>query len=135
MLIAFPITLRDPLEESLVTAHFGKAQHYALYDTEKNELRVIPNESSHFGGTLSPPHFLHSKGVNVVVTKRLGGPAYEKLKAAGIEVKTPPEHVRRLKEALETKDQWINVTESSPVMDHHDHHHDHHHEHGHGHHH
>ncbi len=117
MLVAFPIQLREPIEESIVAPHFGRVSHYALYDTESEDLRIIRNESNHFGGTLLPPHFLHSKGVQMIVAKLMGPSAYQNMLRLGIKVMTTPEDINVLKDVLAHKDYWVEVDEDSPVVE------------------
>lgn len=79
-IIAIPVNT-DKKRSSMPAPHFGKSPFYYLikdiHNPEADE--VIPNTSSHFGGNLGVPDFLHSNGVNVVIASNMGNHAAEKL--------------------------------------------------------
>ncbi|MBS3813130.1 NifB/NifX family molybdenum-iron cluster-binding protein [Candidatus Bipolaricaulota bacterium] len=52
--------------------HFGRVPSYTIYDDERDEVDVIPNESSHRGGSGLPADLLAEQGVDAMVCGDLG---------------------------------------------------------------
>ena len=85
MVICIPTDSKDGLEAP-VCGHFGQAPMYALVDSETNEINVIPNESSHRGGTDLPPVWLNKQGVNIMLCSGMGQRAVMLFKQSEIPV-------------------------------------------------
>ncbi len=111
MKVAIPIILREPIEESKISGHFGRAKYYAILDTSESKVEIIPNQSRHMGGNTSPPDYIASFGVDGVIAEKMGKPAYEKLTKRGIKIYTPTAHVETIKEL------WHDFSKVSEVED------------------
>ncbi len=72
--------------DSQVFPHFGRCPFYTLMDTESGEVSILPNKSSHFGGSKSPPELLLEEGVSVLICGDLGRKAIALFRDAGIGV-------------------------------------------------
>ncbi len=48
-----------------INPHFGRAQFFAIWDEETDEIQVLENQSNHFGGKGLPAEFLneHCDGI------------------------------------------------------------------------
>lgn len=79
-------TLGERGLEELVSEHFGRAPTFTIVDLSKNEVKVVPNTSEHFGGTFLPPEMLSSEGVEVMLCSGLGPRAINMFESFGIEV-------------------------------------------------
>ena len=109
MKVAIPIILKEPVEESRISSHFGRAKYYAILDTAESKVEIIPNQSSHMGGNMSPPDYIASIGVDGVIAQKMGKPAYEKLTTRGIKVYAPSVNVETI------KDLWHDFSKISEV--------------------
>ena len=65
-----------------IALHFGRANNFLIYDTEKKFFKVYLNPE--ILGKELPPDFLNRLGVGVVITFSLGSMAFEKFKKFGI---------------------------------------------------
>ena len=77
--------------ESVVSPHFGRCPHYILVDVEGQEVKAVqsvdnPHYSQHAPGQV--PGFIHSQGVNVMVTGGMGRRAIIFFEQYGIEAVT-----------------------------------------------
>ena len=77
--------------ESVVSPHFGRCPHYILVDVESQEVKEVqavgnPYYSQHAPGQV--PGFIHSQGVNVMVTGGMGRRAIVFFEQYGIEAVT-----------------------------------------------
>lgn len=71
-----------------VSAVFGRAKSFAIYDDATRELAIMENEganSEHGAGT-GAAAFLVEKGVRIVLAPEVGPKASAALKTAGIEI-------------------------------------------------
>lgn len=59
------------LEEE-ISQHFGRGPTFTIYDTETEEVEIIPNTSEHRGGKGKPPELLAEKGIDVMLCSNLG---------------------------------------------------------------
>ncbi len=73
-----------------VSAHFGHAPVYTLWDSESGEVRVVPNDSEHMGGRGLPADNLAALGIDVLLCGGIGRKAIELCAARGIEVFVGP---------------------------------------------
>ncbi len=85
MLISIPTDGNNGLND-VVCSHFGQANYFTLYDSEKKDIKVIPNTSEHKGGTGLPPELLRDNGVNVMLCGGIGGRAIDLFNQFGIKV-------------------------------------------------
>ncbi|MHA1869167.1 MAG: NifB/NifX family molybdenum-iron cluster-binding protein [Candidatus Heimdallarchaeaceae archaeon] len=75
MKYAIPVE-EDKGWDSPVSAHFGRAPLYVIWDEESNELKVIDNASNHFGGVGMPAEFL-AKHSNAILCGGIGSRAIQ----------------------------------------------------------
>jgi len=85
MLIAAPVD-EDRGLDSPIAGHFGRTPYYAMVDPEGETCAVMPNGSSHNGGTLLPPQWLAEHGVQVLLCGGLGARAIQLCEGCGIAV-------------------------------------------------
>jgi predicted Fe-Mo cluster-binding NifX family protein len=85
MKIGVPSMGERGLDET-VGQHFGMVPFYTIVDSESGEVMVIPNTSSHMGGTGYPPELLHAAGIEVLVCGGLGHRAVQMFEERGIRV-------------------------------------------------
>ena len=85
--IAIPVKSHSSRDDQ-VYGHFGKAPVYHVIndinDPSKDE--ALENKSNHFDGELSPPDFLNSKHIDVLITSSIGKGAYNKLNIHGVKI-------------------------------------------------
>ncbi len=79
-------TMGDRGLDEMVSAHFGRAPTFTIIDMATNEVRVLRNESEHFGGAGHPPELLANTGADVLVCSGLGPRAITMFEHSGIEV-------------------------------------------------
>ncbi|MFX0195041.1 MAG: NifB/NifX family molybdenum-iron cluster-binding protein [Candidatus Hodarchaeota archaeon] len=85
MRIAIPTAGYGGLND-LVGQHFGRVPTYTIFDTNTNNVEVLPNKSLHMGGTGYPPEFLAQVGVELMICAGLGRRAINMFEQFGIEV-------------------------------------------------
>jgi predicted Fe-Mo cluster-binding NifX family protein len=90
MRIAISADDRNGLD-SVVSPHFGRCPHYILMDVEGYEVRAVnaidnPYYSQHSPGVV--PSFIHSQGVDVMLTGGMGSRAIASFEQLGIEAVT-----------------------------------------------
>jgi|GEM_PF-735221 len=64
--------------EAEIALHFGRANNFLIYDTEKESFEIFENPE--IAGKELPPDFLARQKVQIVITFSLGERAVEKLK-------------------------------------------------------
>lgn len=71
---------------SPVDLRFGRCKYFCIFDTEKNEARVIENKgaASQGGAGVAAAQLVVDEGVEVLITGNLGPNAMNVLDAAGI---------------------------------------------------
>ena len=75
-------------EESKLAWHFGRAPFFAIFDTERNELKIIENKSEFFGGMGKTAEVVLKYKPDVVFVKGIGPRAIDLLKSQGIKIVT-----------------------------------------------
>ena len=85
MKICIPTMGNNGLDET-VGEHFGRVPTFTVVDSETNDVEVIPNTSTHMGGSEYPPELLNKKGVNLMLCSGLGHRAIKMFEEFGIEV-------------------------------------------------
>ncbi len=74
--------------DSVVSPHFGRCPHYILVDVEGQEVKAVQAVDNPYYGQHSPgmvPGFIHSQGVDVMLTGGMGGRAIGFFEQYGIE--------------------------------------------------
>ena len=66
--------------------HFGRVQNYTIYDESSNEVEIIPNTSSHKGGTKLPVELLREHNVNIMLCGGIGRRAIKLFEEFGVEI-------------------------------------------------
>jgi predicted Fe-Mo cluster-binding NifX family protein len=77
--------------ESVVSPHFGRCPHYILADMEGQEVQAVHAVDNPYRGQHAPgkvPGFIHSHGVNVMLTGGMGRRAIGFFEQYGIEAVT-----------------------------------------------
>jgi len=85
MKIAIPV-LNDQGVESKTADHFGRSPYFTIINTETNQVKTIPNNSEHTGGTGKPPELLKKQDVDTIVCSNLGPKAIQLCEKKDIEV-------------------------------------------------
>ena len=111
MKIAIPTMGEKGLEES-VAEHFGRCPTYTILDEEGNIIEIIPNKSSHMGGTGLPPELLHQNGVNVLLCQGIGPRAIQLCKELQIDT-----YVDSSTTVKNIYDKWKSNTLSKASLD------------------
>ncbi len=111
-----------------VSAHFGRAPTFTMYDTESESVKVVENGGTHRGGSESPPVLVAREGADVLVCGNLGRKAVDRFQENGIEVYSNA--TGTVREAIRAWDagRLTDATEVDDPCGHDDH------EHGHAHH-
>ena len=104
MKIAIP-TMGDQGFNESVAKHFGRCPTYTLLDNEGNILEILPNTSSHMGGTDLPPKLLSKNGVDVLLCHGIGPKAIELCKEYHIDT-----YVDDSQTVKQLFDKWKNKT-------------------------
>ena len=90
MRIAISADDRNGLD-SVVSPHFGRCPHYILVDVEDYEIKGVNAIDNPYYGQHAPgvvPGFIHSQGVDVMLTGGMGGRAIAFFGQLGIEAVT-----------------------------------------------
>jgi len=77
--------------DSVVSPHFGRCPHYILVDVEGQEAKAVQSVDNPYYGQHSPgmvPGFIHSQGVDVMLTGGMGYRAIGFFEQYGIEAVT-----------------------------------------------
>ncbi|HID62327.1 MAG TPA: dinitrogenase iron-molybdenum cofactor biosynthesis protein [Anaerolineae bacterium] len=90
MRIAISADDRDGLD-SVVSPHFGRCPYYILVNVEDDEIKAVNAVDNPYYGQHAPgvvPNFIHSQGVDVMLTGGMGGRAIAFFEQLGIEAVT-----------------------------------------------
>jgi predicted Fe-Mo cluster-binding NifX family protein len=74
--------------DSVVSPHFGRCPHYILVDVEGHEVKAVNAIDNPYYGQHSPgvvPGFIHSQGVDVMLTGGMGRRAIASFEQLGVE--------------------------------------------------
>lgn len=85
MKVCIPTNGNKGLNET-VGEHFGRVPTYTVIDLDKEEVKVVPNESHHKGGRGYPPELLAKEGVRTMICSSLGRRAINMFCDFGIDV-------------------------------------------------
>jgi predicted Fe-Mo cluster-binding NifX family protein len=72
--------------DEAVGEHFGRVPNYTIYDTETEQVEVIPNTSEHMGGRGLPPEVISKANVDIMLCGGLGRRAIMLFEQFGIMV-------------------------------------------------
>ncbi|NMB34057.1 MAG: dinitrogenase iron-molybdenum cofactor biosynthesis protein [Clostridium sp.] len=74
--------------DSKMDPRFGRAEYFAIADTETMEYEIVKNSAATSGGGagITSGQFITDKGVEVLITGNVGPNAMDVLKAAKIEI-------------------------------------------------
>ncbi len=79
-------TLGERGLDEKIGEHFGRVPYYAVYDSETEEVTVMPNISGHAGGQGYPAEILAKAGIDVMLCDSLGRRAIMMFQDFGIMV-------------------------------------------------
>lgn len=85
MKICIPVLAQQGMN-SPISSHFGKADHFAMFDEDTQTLTFFDNTGQHHGGALTPAELIHQAGANVVLCGGLGVKAVQLFEQLGIRV-------------------------------------------------
>lgn len=79
-----------PIDKESVSAHFGHAEQFVLYDVEDNKIVNTKKETPppHEPGSI--PRWLHALGATTVITGGMGQKAISLFQESGIQVLSAP---------------------------------------------
>ena len=106
MRIAMPI-VENKGKDSEIAQHFGHVQFIALYDSEKDDLRVMDVKNVE---GCSPVATIQNENVDAIYCFGMGMRAMELCKAKGIKLKTGP--FKTIKQVIENLDKLEDLEES-----------------------
>jgi predicted Fe-Mo cluster-binding NifX family protein len=106
MRIAMPI-FENKEKESEIAEHFGHVQFLAVYDSEKNELKMIDVKNVQ---GCAPVESLKGHGVDAIYCFGMGMKAMEMCKQLNISLKTG--QFKTVKEVIENINKLEDMTES-----------------------
>jgi predicted Fe-Mo cluster-binding NifX family protein len=85
MKICIPTMGNKGLEEE-IGEHFGRVPTYTIIDLDTKEIKVIPNTSTHMGGSSYPPEIMAREKVDILICRGLGRRALGMFNEFGIDV-------------------------------------------------
>ncbi len=109
MRILIPV-LENKDKESQVSYHFGRAPFFAIYESAKDELKIVENKSEHFGGRGRPAENMLSQNPDVVFAKGMGPRAVNLLKSKNIRIETGD--FDTVREIIQNKDKLKELEEA-----------------------
>ena len=87
MKVCIPTMEKGGMDDEL-SDHFGGSPTFTIVDTGTKDVKVVPNQSEHFGGTGKAPEQIESTGATVVICRGIGPKAMIMLRDFGIDVYT-----------------------------------------------
>lgn len=99
------ISVQESQRTTAMDARFGRAQYFAVYDTNSSSLEFIPNDSqqsAHGAGTQTAQMLLNL-GIQKAISGSFGPNAARVLESAGIEMESVPNTADVTLEAILTK--------------------------------
>jgi len=85
MILCFPTEGNKGLDD-VIGYHFGRVPFFTLYNTETEEVKIIPNDSEHAGGHGLPGEILSRLGINTLICRGAGRRALQIFTGNGISV-------------------------------------------------
>lgn len=74
--------------DSLLSEHFGHCPYFAIYDTEKKELRIRKNELNHSNSDLTPVDQILEFNPDMIFSRGMGRKAIRLFKEKNIDLRT-----------------------------------------------
>jgi len=87
MKVCIPTMEKGGMDDEL-SDHFGGSPTFTIVDTETKDVKIVPNQSEHFGGAGKAPEQIESTGSTVVICRGIGPKAMIMLRDFGIDVYT-----------------------------------------------
>lgn len=102
MKIAAPVVLANVKGEKklLVAPHFGKAQNFAIYDEEKDEIILLDTQLPERGKGKFFRFLFNRLNINSILVKSMGVGAYNSIKSLGIKIYKVPKEIKYFEDAL-----------------------------------
>jgi len=102
MKIASPVVLADIKGEKklLVAPHFGKAQNFAIYDKEKDEILLLDTQIPERGKGKFFKSLISRLGIDIVLVKSMGIGAYNSIRSLGVKIYKVPREIKYFEDAL-----------------------------------
>ncbi len=102
MKIAAPVVLAniEGKQKLIISPHFGRAENFAIYDSEKDEIYLLDTELPERGKGRFFVSLVHNLGIDVVLVKNLGPGAFEALRSSGVKIYKVPENIKFFEDAL-----------------------------------
>jgi predicted Fe-Mo cluster-binding NifX family protein len=108
--IFFPL-LNDNGLESEISQHFGHAPFFGLYNVNKEDLTIIPNDLDHSNPNMSPiDQIQEAVQPTTIFAKSIGGRAIGLIQEKGLSLKTG--NFNKVKEVIENLDNLDEQTQS-----------------------
>jgi predicted Fe-Mo cluster-binding NifX family protein len=85
MKVCIPTMEKGGMDDEL-SEHFGGAPTFTIIDTETKDVKIVQNQSDHFGGAGKPPEHIENLGAKVVICRGIGPKAMIMLRDFGIDV-------------------------------------------------
>ena len=85
MRLCIPSESNGGLEDQ-IGYHFGRVPNYTIFDVVTNKVEIIPNTSSHMGGTKLPAELLQEHNIDVMLCGGIGRRAIQIFEQYGIEI-------------------------------------------------
>jgi predicted Fe-Mo cluster-binding NifX family protein len=101
MRIIMPV-LEKKGEESRLSEHFGQANYFAVYDSEKKKVELIDRTSEHIEGACTPIKEIMDHRPDAIFVLGMGFKALSIFKTLGVDVKTG--HYKTVKEVIANLD-------------------------------
>jgi len=107
--IFFPL-LDDKGTDSEISQHFGHAPFFGIYDVEKKELKIIPNDLNHTDPNKSPiDQIEETVNPTTIFAKGIGGRAIGLIAEKGLKLKTG--NYSTVKEVIDNLDKLEDQTQ------------------------
>ena len=87
MKVCIPTMEKGGMDDEL-SEHFGGSPTFTIVDSETKDVKIVPNQSDHFGGAGKAPEQIESTGATVVICRGIGPKAMIMLRDFGIDVYT-----------------------------------------------
>lgn len=109
MIILVPVLDKKGMD-SAVSPHFGHTPFFAVYDSEKDELKIEKNKLNHIDPVYSPVDQLMIHKPDIVYVLDIGQRAIDLFKEKGIILKTG--NYKRLRDVVDNVDSLEEVKSS-----------------------
>ena len=102
MKIMAPVAIANIKGEKklLVAPHLGKAQNFAIYDKEKDEISLLDTQLPERGKGRFFKSLINRLGIDIVLIKSMGIGAYNSIRFLGVKIYKVPREIKYFKDAL-----------------------------------